>query len=103
MLATEPPEVFVGFGAPILAPTSGTVMAHLRHATVNVAAGAVVEVGETIGSYGNSGSSTQPHVHVQVTDSTVWPTARGRPIVFEQPHVRGVNWLPSSGEAFNAS
>lgn len=157
VLATESPEVFVGFGAPILAPASGTVVtaidgeldhearrsqlalipyalsqarriregvraiagnhvviamgssgpfvliAHLRRGTVNVAVGSVVEVGEAIGSCGNSGNSTQPHVHVQVTDSTVWPTARGRPIIFERPHVSGGNWLPSNGEAFNAS
>ncbi len=157
VLATEPPEVFVGFGAPILAPASGTVVAaidgeldhearrsqlalipyalsqarrirtgvraiagnhvviamgpfgpfvliaHLRRGTVNVAVGSVVEVGDTIGSCGNSGNSTQPHVHVQVTDSTVWPTARGRPIIFERPHVSGDNWLPRNGEAFNAS
>lgn len=157
VLATESPEVFVGFGAPILAPASGTVVAaidgeldhearrsqlalipyalsqarrirkgvraiagnhvviamgssgpfvliaHLRRGTVNVAVGSVVEVGETIGSCGNSGNSTQPHVQVQVTDSTVWPTARGRPIIFERPHVSGGNWLPRNGEAFNAS
>lgn len=157
VLATESPEVFVGFGAPILAPASGTVVtaidgeldhearrsqlalipyalsqarriregvraiagnhvviamgssgpfvliAHLRRGTVNVAVGSVVEVGEAIGSCGNSGNSTQPHVHVQVTDSTVWPTAGGRPIIFERPDVSGGNWLPSNGEAFNAS
>ena len=157
VLATESPEVFVGFGAPILAPASGTVVAaidgeldhearrsqlalipyalsqarriregvraiagnhvviamgssgpfvliaHLRRGTVNVTVGSVVEVGETIGSCGNSGNSTQPHVHVQVTDSTVWQTARGRPIIFERPHVSGDNWLPRNGEAFNAS
>ncbi|TFB68029.1 M23 family metallopeptidase [Cryobacterium sp. Hz9] len=157
VLATESPEVFVGFGAPILAPASGTVVAaidgeldhearrsqlalipyalsqarriregvraiagnhvviamgssgpfvliaHLRRGTVNVTVGLVVEVGETIGSCGNSGNSTQPHVHVQVTDSTDWQTARGRPIIFERPHVSGDNWLPRNGETFNAS
>lgn len=157
VLGTEPPEVFVGFGAPILAPASGTVVAaidgeldhearrsqltlipyalsqarrvrkgvraiagnhvviamdsagpfvliaHLQRGSVSVAVGSVVKVGETIGSCGNSGNSTQPHVHVQITDSTTWPTARGRPISFERPHANGGNWLPRNGEAFTAS
>ena len=157
VLATESPEIFLGFGAPILAPASGTVVAaidgepdhearrsqlalipyalsqarriregvraiagnhvviamgssgpfvliaHLRRGTVNVAVGSVVEVGETIGSCGNSGNSTQPHVHVQVTDSIVWSAARGRPIIFERSRASGGNWLPRNGEVFNAS
>lgn len=157
VLATEPPEVFVGFGAPILAPASGTVVAaidgepdhearrsqlalipyalsqarrvrkgvraiagnhvviamgsagpfvliaHLQRRSVRVAGGSVVKVGEAIGACGNSGNSTQPHVHVQVADSTTWPTARGRPISFERPHANGGNWLPRNGEAFTAS
>jgi murein DD-endopeptidase MepM/ murein hydrolase activator NlpD len=157
VLATESPEVFVGFGAPILAPASGTVvaavdgevdhearrsqlalipyalsqarrvregvraiagnhvviamsssgpfvlLAHLRRGSVGVAIGSTVEAGEVIGLCGNSGNSTQPHVHVQDTDSTAWPTARGRPIIFVRSHVSGDDWLPRNGEAFNAS
>ncbi|TFC89873.1 M23 family metallopeptidase [Cryobacterium sinapicolor] len=157
VLATESPGVFVGFGAPILAPVSGIVVAtidgerdhearrsqvalipyalsqarrvregvrsiagnhvvialeptgpfvliaHLQRGSVRVEIGSVVKVGEPIGACGNSGNSTQPHVHVQVTDSTIWPTARGRPIVFERPQVDGGNWLPRNGETFTAS
>ena len=157
VLATEPPVVFVGFGAPILAPASGTVVAavdgeldhearrsqlalipyalsqarrvregvraiagnhvvialapagpfvliaHLQRGSVSAAVGSVVMVGENIGSCGNSGNSTQPHVHVQVTDSTNWPTARGRPIVFERPQVNGGTWLPRNGETFTVA
>lgn len=33
-----------------------------------------------MGACGNSGNSTQPHLHLQATDSTNWDGARGLPI-----------------------
>lgn len=78
------------------------LIAHLQRGSVSAVVGSVVLAGENIGSCGNSGNSTQPHVHVQVTDSTTWPTARGRPIVFERPQVNAGTWLPRNGEAFTA-
>ncbi|WP_313409995.1 M23 family metallopeptidase [Aeromicrobium sp.] len=136
VLATEPPESFVGFGRPIVAPCAGRVvtvhdgepdhvgrrsqltlvhyalgqarrvrrgpaaiagnhvvieasdggpfvlLAHLREGSIRVAAGDLVRDGDVLGACGNSGNSTQPHVHVQATDSTDWERARGLPIVF---------------------
>jgi len=49
---------------------------------VRVGIGDVVSVGDLLAECGNSGNSTEPCVHVQVTDSTDWPTARGIPIRF---------------------
>jgi hypothetical protein len=49
-----------------------------------------------VGECGNSGNSTEPHVHVQVTDSTNWPSAQGIPIVFRTPD--GRVWLPAESE-----
>jgi len=49
---------------------------------VLVRPGDAVESGNRIGSCGNSGNSTQPHVHVQVTDSLDWPRSRGLPMAF---------------------
>lgn len=149
VVATERPERFVGFGAAIVAPSTGTVVithdgeddhearrsqltlfpymagqaqriqrgagaiagnhvvialgddgpfvliAHLRKGSVCVDVGEVVETGQLIGQCGNSGNSTQPHVHVQVTDSTQWSRARGMPIAFETP--MGVE-LPSESQ-----
>lgn len=134
---TEPPEGFVGFGQPILAPIAGTVVAahdgepdhearrsqltllpymlgqagrlrdggpnaiagnhvvlalgtdgpyvalvHLRRGTVSAKPGDVVATGDRLGECGNSGNSTQPHVHVQAVDSPDWATATGLPIAF---------------------
>jgi len=59
------------------------LVAHLRQGSVSVAVGDVVERGQVIGHCGNSGNSTQPHVHVQVTDSIDWPRAHGLPLVFQ--------------------
>ena len=118
LVSTEPPERFVGFGAPVLAPCTGRVVvahdgepdhearrsqlalapwwlaqgrrvrggaaaiagdhvvialaaggpfvlvAHLRRSLVTVGVGDRVRAGAVIGACGNSGNSTQPHVHL---------------------------------------
>lgn len=61
------------------------LIAHLRKDSLCVGVGEVIEAGQPIGQCGNSGNSTQPHVHVQVTDSIEWPRARGMPIAFKTP------------------
>lgn len=58
------------------------LVAHLRNGSVRVRAGDAVTAGQPIGACGNSGNTTQPHVHLQVSDSLDWPTARGLPFVF---------------------
>jgi murein DD-endopeptidase MepM/ murein hydrolase activator NlpD len=40
------------------------VLAHLRLGTVSVTAGDVVRVGQLLGEVGNSGRSTEPHLHI---------------------------------------
>ncbi|MBD7949455.1 M23 family metallopeptidase [Oerskovia rustica] len=146
-LGTEPPELFVAFGRPILAPADGVVvrvhdgeddhaarrsqlalvpyalgaaarlregvhavagnhvtvvlagsgafvsLVHLRHGSLRVRVGDAVRAGQQVAACGNSGNSTQPHVHVQVTDSADFSVARGVPITFrdfrEWPRGRG--------------
>jgi hypothetical protein len=62
------------------------LVAHLRSGSLCVAVGDSVAPGQPIGQCGNSGNSTQPHVHVQATDSLDWPRARGLPIAFTGAH-----------------
>jgi hypothetical protein len=69
MLAIGPRGPFVG-------------LVHLRRGTLRVRVGDEVSPGDVLGDCGNSGNSTQPCVHVQVTDSVDWPVARGVPIRF---------------------
>ena len=135
LVATEPPERFVAFGRPILAPADGVVVAvhdgepdhaarrsqlalvpymlgqagrlrkgpaaiagnhvvvelragvfaalvHLRRGSLRVAVGDAVVTGQQLGECGNSGNSTQPHVHVQLMDSADLAVARGVPVAF---------------------
>ena len=156
-LSVEPPELFRGFGVPILAPAAGTVvlthdgepdhearrsqlallpyalgqarrvragvaaiagnhvvvalepggpfvlLAHLRQGSVRVRPGQSVRSGDQVAECGNSGNSTQPHVHVQVTDSTHWPTAKGLPVAFRRTGESGEgSWIPAESEIFTA-
>lgn len=150
VLTTESPEVFVGFGQPVLAPAAGTVavvhdgepdhearrsqlalvpymlgqpgrarrgapglagnhlvialepngpfvlLAHLQRGSVRVQPGQAVASGTVLGRCGNSGNSTEPHVHLQVTDSTDWTTAQGLPFAFRRSD--GSTWLPAGGQ-----
>jgi Peptidase family M23 len=136
ILAVEPVERFYALGRPILAPTSGRVvavhdgepdppahrslvtvlpylltqgsrlrrglgavtgnhvilavqddgpyvaMAHLRAGSIRVRPGDPVTVGQELANCGNSGNSTQPHVHIQVMDSPDLLHARGLPLAF---------------------
>ncbi len=68
----------------ITVPDGGAVVGvmHLRSGTLRVSPGQQVREGEQIGECGNSGNSTQPHVHVQAMDRADPWTARGRPLVF---------------------
>jgi peptidase M23-like protein len=58
------------------------VMAHLRQGSLRVRPGDRVTRGQTVAACGNSGNSTQPHLHLQVMDSLDLLTARGLPLVF---------------------
>lgn len=153
LVATEPPDNFVAFGRPVLAPATGTVLAihdgeidhearrsalaripyaltqarrarggpgalagnhvtircargrhvllaHLRAGSIRVRPGEPVTAGQEVAACGNSGNSTQPHVHLQAMDSAdpstahglplalsryqVWPRHHGRPIVVDE-------------------
>lgn len=54
-------------------------MAHLRRGSVGVAAGDRVSAGDTVGRVGNSGNTTEPHLHVHAVDQA---TRAGVPITF---------------------
>lgn len=145
-----PPERFVGFGRPVLAPLAGevtlvhddeldhegrrsqllligylltqgrrardgitglagnhvvisattagphVVLAHLRRGTIRVTPGQRVTVGEHVADCGNTGNSTEPHLHLQATDGSDWPRAHGLPIRFRGRDGRTA--LPRNGE-----
>jgi len=57
-------------------------LAHLRAGSIRVAAGQEVTAGQQVAACGNSGNSTQPHVHVQVMNNPDLSIARGVPMAF---------------------
>ncbi|MFD4422982.1 M23 family metallopeptidase [Agromyces sp. NPDC058484] len=71
------------------------LLAHLRRGSIRVRPDDRIEVGAEVAACGNSGNSTQPHLHLQATDSTDWNTARGLPIAFRT--ARGLE-LPRESE-----
>jgi len=68
-------------------------LVHLRAGSLRVRPGDEVTVGSPLGECGNSGNSTQPHLHVQAMDSVDLAVARGVPIVF----TRYRQWGPQRG------
>jgi len=153
LLSTEPPERFLGFGVPVLAPLGGTVvsvhdgepdhharrsqlslvpymlgqagrlrrgaaglagnhvvlelaqgrgyvaLAHLQCGSTRVTRGDLVRAGQQLGACGNSGNSTEPHVHLQVMDGADPKAALGVPIAFMRfrEHHRGKDLVVESG------
>lgn len=67
-------------------------LVHLRSGSIRVAAGEEVMAGQHVAACGNSGNSTQPHVHVQAMDSPDLPVARGVPMAFR----RFREWRPGA-------
>ncbi len=57
-------------------------LCHLQHRTVHVSVGQSVTVGDQLGRCGNSGNSTEPHVHVQAMDGEDPGHANAVPLSF---------------------
>lgn len=70
--------------------------AHLKPFTIQVKAGARVRAGEALGDAGNSGDSTEPHLHFHVMNNADPAEADGVPVVFE-------NWKAQSYGRFPAT
>jgi murein DD-endopeptidase MepM/ murein hydrolase activator NlpD len=70
--------------------------AHLKPSTVKVKPGVRVAAGDVIGEVGNSGDSTEPHLHFHVMNNADPDMADGIPIVFE-------NWAAQSYSRFPVS
>ena len=58
-------------------------MAHLKPDSIRVAVGQIVKRGEKIAECGNSGNTSEPHLHFQVQLGQSFYTSPGLPIEFE--------------------
>jgi hypothetical protein len=72
------------------------VLAHLRHRSVRVAAGQRVIAGQQIAECGNSGNSSEPHLHFQLMDHHSVLLAAGLPVRFQHTG-GGPAGLPRTG------
>ncbi|MGC4948855.1 M23 family metallopeptidase [Streptomyces sp. DT224] len=70
------------------------VYAHVQRGSLRVRPGDEVGAGQPLGRCGNSGNSTQPHVHFQLMDGPDLETARGIPFTWS-----GVG-VPAAGGTF---
>ena len=80
-------------GNHVLIECRGIVVAlcHLKQGSITVRPGQDVQVGEVLGGCGNSGNSTEPHLHVQAVDSPDIERAKAVPVTFEGS-------LPANGD-----
>ncbi|MFY1689624.1 M23 family metallopeptidase [Plantactinospora sp. WMMB782] len=68
--------------------------AHLRRGSLLVRPGDRVRTGQPVAECGNSGNSTEPHVHFQLMDNTDLDVARGIPFSWREIG------LPANGDVF---
>lgn len=75
------------------------VLAHLQRGSILVRQGDAVRLGQRLGACGNSGNSTEPHLHLQVMDRANPMEAAGVRFVFERflEHRRGASRLVETG------
>lgn len=58
------------------------LLAHLRQGSVSVVEGDEIRPGQPVGLCGNSGNSTEPHLHFHLQDRASFGKGNGKPIFF---------------------
>lgn len=61
--------------------TADIVLAHMRQGSLAVQPGEVVQTGDYLGQVGNSGASTEPHLHIHAQR----PAPEGQPLISGEP------------------
>ncbi|WP_328743968.1 M23 family metallopeptidase [Gulosibacter sediminis] len=77
--------------------STGIIVAlcHLQQGSITTQIGARMRTGDPIARCGNSGNSTEPHLHIQAIDTADIKQARAIPITFN-------NTLPRNGDIVTA-
>lgn len=65
-----------------IAPSRYVLYAHMRPGTLSVKVGDVVKAGDLLGRVGNTGSSTEPHLHMHIDDQPSFLAGNGVPYEF---------------------
>jgi Peptidase family M23 len=80
-------------------------LAHLQRGSVTVRPGQVVRRGEVVGRCGNSGNTSEPHLHFQLMDHARPTVAAGLPFVFTGVRIDGSppgEGVPADGQVMVA-
>jgi hypothetical protein len=80
--------------------------AHLRRRSLRVAVGDRVEAGQQLGEVGNSGNSSEPHLHVQLMDDPAATAAAGLPFRWDGIETTPGDTaptVPANGQIFTAA
>jgi murein DD-endopeptidase MepM/ murein hydrolase activator NlpD len=77
--------------------------AHLQPGSLRVKAGDKVRRGQVVGLVGNSGNSTEPHLHFHISDANSPLGSDGLPYLLPAFEVQGKGWGWKPSEAKNAT
>jgi Peptidase family M23 len=72
-----------------IAPHRYVLYAHMRPGTVQVKPGDRVRTGQVLGHVGNTGSSTEPHLHMHIDDQPSFLAGNGVPYEFTEGEASG--------------
>jgi murein DD-endopeptidase MepM/ murein hydrolase activator NlpD len=72
-----------------IAPDRYVLYAHMRPGSVRVKLGDAVNVGDVLGHVGNTGSSTEPHLHMHIDDQPSFLAGNGVPYEFASGDASG--------------
>jgi murein DD-endopeptidase MepM/ murein hydrolase activator NlpD len=76
--------------------------AHLQPGSLRVKVGDKVKTGQVLGLVGNTGNSTEPHLHFDLCDRSSMLACEGLPYAFPQFEVQGSGWSFKSSESKDA-
>ncbi len=71
-------------------------MAHFQNGTIKVKAGDRVTQGQILGRCGNSGNSSEPHLHIHLQNTPIFGSGKGMPLQFQ--HYQADGKLVERGE-----
>ncbi|MEJ5928844.1 M23 family metallopeptidase [Corynebacterium sp. H128] len=93
-----------------------SLYAHLKHGSVSITTGQQVQAGDFLGQVGNTGNSSEPHLHFQLMDRANPTMAAGLPFRWahittdpepdpywtpKKPALEQVAGLPATGQVFH--
>ena len=65
-----------------VAPKEFLVLCHLKPKSSNVKVGDIIEQGQAIALLGNSGNTSEPHIHIHLQNGNINSVAEGIPLYF---------------------